>query len=369
MAPSKVSPYSNDEYTVGWISALSSERRAAELMLDFTHGQPQTLHPNDRNVYRLGEINGHKIAIAVLPKGNYGTIKAAVVASDMQMSFTNLRFGLMVGIGGGIPGPERDIRLGDVVVSKPEGTTGGVVHDGRGKQEVEGFRRTGHLNKPPEVLLRAMESLDGCGTFKLDTLYTRTILEHSPFKQAMTNRPEKKRSAFTHPGSTHHDVLFEPTYIHQGDNKIGCASLGCDLDRQVKRKARSYEDPEIHFGIIASGDKVIKDALSREKLRDELGALCAETEAAGLMDNFPCIVIRGICDYCDSHKNDHWQQYAALTAAAYARELLCEIKAASVETLARIKISRESIEASCPKGAIETLGNTLRSLFTATPRR
>jgi hypothetical protein len=57
----------------------------------------------------------------------------------------------------------------------------------------------------------------------------------------------------------------------------------------------------------------------------ELGALCVEMEAAGLMNDFPCIAIRGICDYADSHKNDAWQKYAALTAAAYAKELLAYI--------------------------------------------
>ncbi|KAL3444390.1 hypothetical protein BJX65DRAFT_310973 [Aspergillus insuetus] len=45
-------------------------------------------------------------------------------------------------------------------------------------------------------------------------------------------------------------------------------------------------------------------------------------EAAGLMNTYPCLVIRGICDYADSHKNKAWQGYAAATAAAFAKELL-----------------------------------------------
>jgi hypothetical protein len=48
-------------------------------------------------------------------------------------------------------------------------------------------------------------------------------------------------------------------------------------------------------------------------------------EAAGLMNDFPCLVIRGICDYADSHKNNTWQPYAAATAAAYAKEVLSVI--------------------------------------------
>lgn len=53
----------------------------------------------------------------------------------------------------------------------------------------------------------------------------------------------------------------------------------------------------------------------------EHGVLCFETEAAGALAAFPCLVIRGISNYCDSHKNDEWQGYAAAAAAAYARQL------------------------------------------------
>jgi hypothetical protein len=67
----------------------------------------------------------------------------------------------------------------------------------------------------------------------------------------------------------------------------------------------------------------------------DLGILCVEMEAAGLMDEFPCLVIRGICDYADSHKNKRWQPYAAATAAAYAKELLSIIPAQ--EMVATIK--------------------------------
>ena len=40
------------------------------------------------------------------------------------------------------------------------------------------------------------------------------------------------------------------------------------------------------------------------------------------MNDFRCLVIRGICDYADSHKNKTWQPYAAATAAACAKEIL-----------------------------------------------
>ena len=90
----------------------------------------------------------------------------------------------------------------------------------------------------------------------------------------------------------------------------------------VSRPTRDETIPEIHYGTIASGNQVMRHGKTRERLRRESDILCFEMEAAGLMNNFPCLVIRGICDYADSHKNKRWQEYAALTAAAYAKELL-----------------------------------------------
>ena len=105
--------FSHDDYTVGWI--------CARWLL------PRPCYPNDHNTYTLGRIGNHKIAIACLPSGVYGMTSATTVATQMLSSFGSVRFGLMVGIGGGVPSKETDIRLGDVVVSKPTKSFGGVV--------------------------------------------------------------------------------------------------------------------------------------------------------------------------------------------------------------------------------------------------
>lgn len=87
----------------------------------------------------------------------------------------------------------------------------------------------------------------------------------------------------------------------------------------------------MHYGTIASGNAVIKDSITRDKLQHDFNAICVEMEAAGVMDTaLPCLAIRGICDYADSHKNNRWQPYAAATAAAYAKELLVIIPAADI---------------------------------------
>jgi nucleoside phosphorylase len=99
----------------------------------------------------------------------------------------------------------------------------------------------------------------------------------------------------------------------------------------VERAQRTGQEIVVHYGTIASGNLVIRDGLTRDRLSSELdGVLCFEMEAAGLMNKFPCLVIRDICDYADSHKNKTWQPYAAATAAACAKELLSVIPSAEV---------------------------------------
>jgi len=114
----------NADFTVGWICALDIEAATAQAMLDREFGAPVSIHTGDSNTYTLGKIGTHNVVIASLPAGSYGETSAAVVVTNMLASFPNIRFGLMVGIGGGIPSKKDDIRLGDVVVSQPQETNG-----------------------------------------------------------------------------------------------------------------------------------------------------------------------------------------------------------------------------------------------------
>jgi nucleoside phosphorylase len=154
-------PLKNQEYTIGWICALPLEMAAARAMLDELHGRPREQHKQDPNTYYLGSIGKHNIAIACLPAGVYGITSAATVATQMLPGFESIRIGLMVGIGGGVPTQGCDIRLGDVVDSKPGKIFGGVVQYDFGKTTKEGqFIRTSLLKKPPQILLNAIASLE-----------------------------------------------------------------------------------------------------------------------------------------------------------------------------------------------------------------
>ncbi|KAF7133693.1 hypothetical protein CNMCM5793_004991, partial [Aspergillus hiratsukae] len=319
-----------EQYTVGWICALETEYVAARAFLDKKHDRPETLSPNDNNHYTLGEIGGHQVVIAVLPDGEYGTPSAAGVARDMLHSFPNIRFGLMVGIGGGVP-TKRDIRLGDVVVSSSRNRRGGLLQYDFGK-ELQGqeFHQTGFLNQPPPILRAAVSGLQAQyeeeGHWLKESI--QTVLESNKRLKRKYTRP---------PPET--DRLYESQFTHVPDSEASCAEL-CDDSKMILRPERTddEDDPAIHYGLIASGNKVIKDAIFRDKLAAEEDVLCFEMEAAGLMNQFPCLVIRGVCDYADSHKSEEWQGYAAMVAAAYARDLLYQI------VPQRVKAERKACE-------------------------
>ncbi|KAJ0413277.1 hypothetical protein BJY00DRAFT_306433 [Aspergillus carlsbadensis] len=300
----------HDAYRVGWISALPLEMAAAIAMLDASHA-PLPQPKGDHNTYHLGEIGDHNIVIACLPTGIYGLTSAAVVAQQMLSTFPSIDIGLMVGIGGGVPSASVDVRLGDVVVSKPTGQFPGVIQYDYGKTVADGsFHRTGSLNNPPERLLTAVSVLQA-----KHKMGDNNIALH--LSGAAKARPSMQ-ATFMYPGESE-DILFESSHVHEAD-RPSCGT--CDKTKTVSRSERDSKVPRIYYGLIASANQVMKDALTRDRLGEELGILCFEMEAAGLMNHFPCLVIRGICDYSDSHKNKQWQDYAAGTAAAYARELL-----------------------------------------------
>jgi nucleoside phosphorylase len=310
-----------EDYTVGWVCALPVELAAAQEMLDEEHHDlERDPADNDENLYALGSIGGHNVVIVCLPAGRIGNNPAAVVATQLRATFKAIRFGLMVGIGGGVPSAQTDIRLGDVVVSQPHGTFGGVVQYDAGKSIISGFKRTGSLNSPPQILLQAM------GKVQANEVRGRsTLSEHASRLQRISKFQRSKAGP---------DILFEAAYEHEG----GSTCDGCSPNkREIRQVRESEEEVALHYGTVASGNQVIRSAAERDRLSAELGGvLCFEMEAAGLMNSFPCLVIRGICDYADSHKNKRWQVYAAGTAAAYAKEVLLVIPPSTVEAEKKI---------------------------------
>lgn len=301
--------HARETYNTGIICALDIEKAAVEATLDEEHGGHEKMAGDD-NVYTFGRIGAYNVVVACLPAGVTGKTSATSVAKDMMRSFP-IKAGSMVGIFGGVWSEKTDVRLGDVIVSQPDGMHGGMVQWDFGKMEKEGiFRRTGTLNKPPRPLLSAMQSLK-----TKDWMRDNELPRH--FRE-MVSRYPLMAEHFVYQGREN-DELFEASYIHPG----GDTCEQCERSRLIQRLEKRVDGrPQIHYGNIPSGDKVMKDGVTRDRIATKEGILCFEMEAAGLMETFPCVVIRGVGDYADSHKNKRWQPYAAATAACYAKELL-----------------------------------------------
>lgn len=302
-----------EDYKVGIVCPLYLELMAVRTLFDSEH-EALTITDHDPNYYALGRIGRHNVVAACLPDGEYGTNSATSVAWNMKRTFTGVRFCLLVGIGGGVPSSENDIRLGDVVVSRPTGTLGGVLNYELGKALGKGgFQPQGCLPPAPGHLMSALSDL------RSDPRLSSTPLQ--PYLEQIAS----KNPAYKHPGSGK-DRLFTSDNIHveQSGRRGNCES--CVSQGEVERPPRLSTHPKIHYGLIASGNKVVRDAEMRDQVANQHNALCFEMEAAGVMLALPCLVIRGICDYADSHKHKIWQEYAAGAAAAYAKLLLSRLR-------------------------------------------
>jgi nucleoside phosphorylase len=309
-------PYTHDDYNVGWVCALPKELATAIYMLEKRH--PDLKQPRrDRSSYTLGRIGEHNIVIAGLPKAGAGNTKTsfATVAVRMINTFPNIKIPLMVGIGSGIP---QKVRLGDVVISAPIDNWPGVVQWEIGKVEEADFVQTGSLNPPPRLLpLISLAEQSKLGVDMMAYLDKQIPQEY-----------------FLSPQSE--DIAYKSSYQHIGGSDCG----HCDDNMNNMAMAReSQQKHRLHYGLIASGNQVIKSAALRDILYHQFNKsiLCIDTEAAELENNFPCIIIRGISDYADSHTNMAWQEYAAAASAACAKAFLNIMPVSDVDKLQAVK--------------------------------
>ena len=310
------------DYHVAWICPLADvELRPARLMLDEDHETPPYNTYYDENTYRCGAINGHAVVIATCSQGETGNVNAGRLTGAMFKTFPNIRMAVLVGIGGGIPrltisdDPLENLHLGDVVVGWPgDGKPACVYHD-RGRFNAGShFEMVGTMQNPDWRLTNAL------GILMSDHEFGRSNFED----QLMRLRGDKR---FTHPG-LEQDKLFRATYDHISEYGSNC--IACDSKQLVQRPHRTEDTKNklvFHRGRIATGNAVIRDGNLRDQISMRCGgALCVEMEAAGVDVNRRCLVIRGISDYADSHKNDTWNFFAAGNAAAFTRELLCQVQ-------------------------------------------
>lgn len=302
--PTSRKQLSHRDYEIGWICAIHVEFAAAQALLDETHDNLAST-PHDNNHYVLGRVGEFNVVIACLPAGGMGLNSAAIVSNNMKRTYTSVRLQLVVGVAGGVPTKANDVRLGDVVVglSVVQHDFGKTVQDGQ-------LQHTAAEHTPATIITTAITALRSRYEIYGDKIekYLDAMLERHPRMAKYAVRAQLE------------DHLYESDYDHH-DSKLECDS--CDKSRLVVRNARPLEGPKVHFGTIASGNQVVKHAPTRDQLGLTHSALCLEMEGAALNRlDLPFLVIRGICDYSDSHKNKDWQPHAAAVAAACAKDFL-----------------------------------------------
>ncbi|KIW82662.1 hypothetical protein Z517_05689 [Fonsecaea pedrosoi CBS 271.37] len=320
------------EFKIAIICALPKEADEVLAVFDRPRGDGRefTRTPRDRIASTICFIGNRPIVVAHL-HGD-GKVKAAGVAAYLRASFPNIQLALLVGICGGVPGgPDGsgDVRLGDVVISLSP-----LQYD-YGKQYPEAFEPKPSTMSAPLELRTALS--------QLETEYHREILQKR--LDDLLCDLQARRPKVRYPG-TEFDRLFEPGYLHKHRNtycnvcntgadsvvcsaafNVPCSRLGCEDWHLVDRptpvlSSDNRRVPSVHIGTIASGDRVMKSGIHRDAIAQKYGVVAFEMEGAGLIDHFPFLVIKGVADYADSHKNDGWHHYASATAACCARAFL-----------------------------------------------
>ncbi|KAL2819506.1 WD40-repeat-containing domain protein [Aspergillus granulosus] len=357
-------PQSRDDFTIAVICALSLEAGAVEVAFDEYWDQTGCEYGRalgDCNTYTLGRIGQHNVVLAYMPGMGIGS--AALVAVSCKASFNKIELALVVGVCGGVPVDTNGypIFLGDIVVS-----TGIFSHDFGRRHEAQFVPKDTPNDRlaPPNAAIRMLFT-------KLQSQLGQRRLHESLIGYLPSIQERLEEAAY--PGHDQ-DRLYPPEYLHKhhkpgvcnicvrckfpGDEvcpvayESTCHKLGCD-EAQVAR-TRTDALPQIHFGTVASGLSVVKSARYRDSVASRQGVIGFEMEGAGVWDCFPCIVMKGVCDYADSHKDKSWQQYSAAVAAACMKAFLEEWMAQNISAIVAEQ-ARNKLPVINPQAVSETL--------------
>jgi nucleoside phosphorylase len=327
-------PRSRDDFAIAIICALPLEAEAVEAQFDETYNQLGKYYgkqQGDANAYINGRVGKHDVVLCYMP--GIGKGSAAGVASSLLVSYPGVKLALVVGICGGAPPPPeyQEIFLGDVIISDS------VIKYNFGQQYPGGFQRKtgvkdtlGRPGREIQALLNSLRAENARREFQDQTQQYLHTLQQTGTK-------------WIHPGVD--DILFKARYLHKhySDASAGCScfrsdapgqiceealgmdcnKLDCDLGQQVQcREASEAVPTSIYIRPIASADTVMKSGQHRDGIVKREKVIGFKMEGAGVWDHVPCIIIKGVCDYADSHKSKLWQAYAAATGVSVAKAFL-----------------------------------------------
>lgn len=283
---------------IGVITALPKEALAVHSIFERIESVKRQTGSRVR-IYEVGTIKsllGKSHSIVHVCLGDMGNNSAAIRASTLMSDFPQVNHIVMVGIAGGVPNSSKahdHVRLGDIVVSDRYGV---VQYDFIKQEKDKIIERSRPI--PPSAQL-----LDGVKSLKIATRADR------PWQKYIVNGMQTLKIA------------------RPSDSTDLLRTSDGSLTVHPEDPMRTSGEPRIFFGPIASANSLLKNASFRDALREKYGVKAVEMEASGIADatwerGNGYLVVRGICDYCDEAKNDIWQEYAAIAAAAYLAALL-----------------------------------------------
>ena len=329
-------PRSRLEFDTAIIRALPLEADCVHAVFDKlwdNDGRSYGKAVGDPNAYTTGVIENHNVVLAHLP--HMGIASASSVATCLQFSYPNINLALVVGVCGGVPYDVQNnttILLGDVILSQA------LVQYRFGRQYPEKFEEKStvedSIGRPPQdigAILAQLKTRHYLQVMQKNmSIYLRSLQEKLPEAKYPTSSADR---------------VYPPGYLHKHhDNhmceecsrskksichiaiRMSCDELGCVTPQVDANRPQNTAErlPALHFGKMGSGHTVMKSGEECDRIARADGIIAFEMEGAGVGSHFPSIVIKGVCDFADSHKNKEWQHYAAATAAAYTKTFLRE---------------------------------------------
>ncbi|KAL1844194.1 hypothetical protein VTJ49DRAFT_3850 [Mycothermus thermophilus] len=359
-------PSSREDFDVAIVCALPLEFDAAVSVLDEVwddaNGPALGKARSDLNTYVNGRIGAHNVVLVLLAT-RMGKVSAAISASDLRHSYPNVRMALLVGICGGVPLPGNiEILLGDVAISSS------LVQYANsptyfGRRYPDGFLRKSGAADNLAGLGRELAGL--INMLQNTELQRKALRERTVANLRALQQCDPDRYSMPDPAT---DRVYRADYRHKHQApdveclcrehsqetdpvcekamESSCDDLGCDdgfllsrrrLEERIAAFANPSDpdtaeagdgaisaalEPAIHIGRVASGDTVMKSGVTRDVIAASEDVIAFEMEGAGIWEHVPSLVVKGVCDYADSHKNKKWQRYAAGTAAAVAKAIM-----------------------------------------------